>query len=153
MGREAFTADSAFARGAAPLIQLPLCEARLQRDQRFPWLVLIPRRAGLSELEDLTADDRATFLAEMVLAGAAVRAMGAAMGRPVEKLNIGLLGNITPQLHAHVVGRRADDSAWPGPVWGQGEALPYDPATEASVRDAALSVLRTSQPNGPPGAR
>jgi diadenosine tetraphosphate (Ap4A) HIT family hydrolase len=152
MSEDLFTADRAFARGAAPLIQLPLCEVRLQLDRRFPWLVLIPRRPGLSELENLTADDRATFLAEIVMAGAAVRAMGAAMGRPVEKLNIGLLGNITPQLHAHVVGRRADDEAWPGPVWGHGEALAYDSATQARVQRAALGVLETVQPNGPPGA-
>jgi diadenosine tetraphosphate (Ap4A) HIT family hydrolase len=63
---------------------------------------------------------------EIVAAGVAVKAMGVALGRPVEKLNVGALGNITPQLHVHVVGRRADDPAWPGPVWGVGEAAAYD---------------------------
>jgi diadenosine tetraphosphate (Ap4A) HIT family hydrolase len=139
-----FILDPAFAASAAPLISLTLCEARLQKDRRFPWLVLIPRRANARELEDLTGEDRARFMAEIILAGAAVRAMGAAMGRPVEKLNIGLLGNITPQLHAHVVGRRPDDSAWPGPVWGHGEAVDHDDARRASLRDAALSVLRNA---------
>jgi len=51
------------------------------------------------------------------------------LGRVVEKLNVGQLGNLTPQLHIHVVGRRADDAAWPGPVWGVGVAEVYDPAT------------------------
>jgi len=139
-----FVLDPAFAASAAPLISLTLCEARLQKDRRFPWLVLIPRRANARELEDLTGEDRARFMAEIILAGAAVRAMGAAMGRPVEKLNIGLLGNITPQLHAHVVGRRPDDPAWPGPVWGHGEAVDHDDAAEATLRDAALSVLRNA---------
>ncbi|MEI9964521.1 MAG: HIT domain-containing protein [Caulobacteraceae bacterium] len=45
-----------------------------------------------------------------------MRAIGAALGRPVEKLNVGALGNVTPQLHVHVVGRRADDAAWPARV-------------------------------------
>jgi diadenosine tetraphosphate (Ap4A) HIT family hydrolase len=149
MRTDEFTSDPAFARGASPLTDLALCEVRLQRDRRFPWLVLIPRRPRLRELEDLTLEDRASFMAEIILAGAAVRAMGAAADRPVEKLNIGLLGNVTPQLHAHVVGRRADDPAWPGPVWGHGEALAYDAADEAMVRRAALSILVAFQANGP----
>jgi diadenosine tetraphosphate (Ap4A) HIT family hydrolase len=144
-----FVADGAFAKGASPLLDLALCQVWLQSDRRFPWLVLIPRRPGLRELEDLTGEDRATFLAEIVLAGAAVRAMGAAAGRPVEKLNIGLLGNITAQLHAHVVGRRSDDAAWPGPVWGHGVALAYDGATDAAMRGAAFDILRPLQSNGP----
>jgi diadenosine tetraphosphate (Ap4A) HIT family hydrolase len=136
-----FARDPAFARSASPLITLSLCEVRWQNDRRFPWLVLIPRRAGASELDDLAEEDRVTFLAEIILAGAAVRAMGAAVGRPVEKLNIGLLGNITPQLHAHVVGRRADDPAWPGPVWGHGEPVAHDGADQAILRRAALGAL------------
>jgi diadenosine tetraphosphate (Ap4A) HIT family hydrolase len=63
------------------------------------------------------------------------------MGRPVEKLNLGALGNIEPQLHVHVVGRRFDDPAWPGPVWGAGEAQPYDEAALARATSAALAVL------------
>jgi diadenosine tetraphosphate (Ap4A) HIT family hydrolase len=69
-----------------------------------------------------------------VLAGQAVRALGAATGFAVEKLNIGALGNVTPQLHVHVVGRRAGDPAWPGPVWGVGVAEAYgDAALEAAM--------------------
>ncbi len=43
------------------------------------------------------------------------------------KLNIGALGNVTPQLHVHVIGRRPDDAAWPGPVWGVPGAIDYAP--------------------------
>src|SRR4029453_13744189 len=101
---------------------LALCHVRLQADARFPWVVLVPRIAGARELEDLEANDRSGLMAEIVLAGGAVRAGGEALGRPVQKLNVGQLGNLTPQLHVHVVGRRADDPAWPGPVWGVGTA-------------------------------
>ena len=45
-------------------------------------------------------------------------------GFAVAKLNVGALGNVTPQLHVHVVGRRPGDAAWPGPVWGVGVAEP-----------------------------
>jgi diadenosine tetraphosphate (Ap4A) HIT family hydrolase len=60
----------------------------------------------------------------------------------VEKLNVGALGNVTPQLHVHVVGRRADDGAWPGPVWGFGAAEPYPPGVLALALAAARQALR-----------
>jgi diadenosine tetraphosphate (Ap4A) HIT family hydrolase len=139
---EDFAVSPAFLGGSQALVSLPLCEARLQLDARWPWIVLIPRRYGAREIEDLCAADRAELIEEGVLAGAAVRAMGAALGRPVQKLNLGALGNVTPQLHLHLVGRRADDPAWPGPVWGVGPAVAYDLDDLALGRAAALAVLR-----------
>jgi diadenosine tetraphosphate (Ap4A) HIT family hydrolase len=51
-----------------------------------------------------------------------------------------MIGNIVPQLHVHIVARTKTDAAWPAPVWGKGEALPYGAAelaqTIASLRDA-----------------
>jgi diadenosine tetraphosphate (Ap4A) HIT family hydrolase len=136
-----FALDPAFLAGSRRLTSLPLCEARLQHDARFPWIVLIPRVAGAVELEDLSADDRTRLSEELLLAGRAVRAIGEALQRPVVKLNIGLIGNITPQLHAHVVGRRSDDPAWPGPVWGFGLAEPYAAQALEAACGAALSAL------------
>jgi diadenosine tetraphosphate (Ap4A) HIT family hydrolase len=120
-----FAVDPAFQAGSIAVGELPLCQVRLQADARWPWLILIPRRPGLREVEDLSAADRARLIEETVLAGQAVRALGAATGFTVEKLNIGALGNVTPQLHVHVVGRRAGDPGWPGPVWGVGVAEAY----------------------------
>jgi diadenosine tetraphosphate (Ap4A) HIT family hydrolase len=120
-----FTLDPAFTATSEPLAELKLCHARLQLDARWPWIVLIPRKVGARELEHLSLQNRHQLMEEIVLAGAAVKAVAAAVGRPVLKLNVGQLGNITPQLHVHVVGRRPDDPAWPGPVWGVGEAVPY----------------------------
>jgi diadenosine tetraphosphate (Ap4A) HIT family hydrolase len=136
-----FTLDLAFEGGSLALADLRLCAVRLQLDARFPWLVLIPRVPGAREIEDLSAADRARLMEEIVLAGAAVRAMGEATGRPVFKLNVGALGNVTAQLHAHVVGRRPDDAAWPGPVWGIAGATAYRTDALACVREAALRAL------------
>jgi diadenosine tetraphosphate (Ap4A) HIT family hydrolase len=136
-----FAVDPAFETGSVALADLPLCAVRLQLDARFPWLILIPRVADARELEDLAPGDRAAFIEEIVQAGGAVRAMGEALGWPVAKLNVGALGNITPQLHAHVVGRRPDDAAWPGPVWGFGAPRPYDAETLASAKRAAMRNL------------
>ena len=136
-----FQLAPAFLETSAPLTPLQLCEARLQLDARWPWIVLIPRRAGACEIADLTPDERAALMEEIVVAGAAVRAIGAALDRPVEKLNVGALGNITPQLHVHIVGRRADDDAWPGPVWGVGTARAYFANELKRAVDAARAAL------------
>jgi hypothetical protein len=84
---------------------------------------------------------RESEIREIVIAGRAVRAMGSAWGRPVEKLNVAAIGNIVAQLHVHVVGRRADDPAWPGPVWGFGTAEPLREENATAALAAALSVL------------
>jgi diadenosine tetraphosphate (Ap4A) HIT family hydrolase len=136
-----FELDPAFQLTSMALPGLALCEARLQRDARFPWLVLIPRIDGAVEIADLSVEERAMLTAEIAVAGEVVRAVGAALGRPVEKLNVGQLGNVTRQLHVHVVGRRQDDPCWPGPVWGQGEAQPYATADLSTAQVIAAKAL------------
>jgi diadenosine tetraphosphate (Ap4A) HIT family hydrolase len=133
--------DPRLLNGTHQLAELALCTARLQDDARFPWIVLIPRRAGKRELEDLSQIDQVQLLAEITRTGAAVRAMGEALGRPVEKLNVGALGNVVPQLHVHVLGRRADDEAWPQPVWGRSPPKPYAQADLAKALAAARKAL------------
>jgi diadenosine tetraphosphate (Ap4A) HIT family hydrolase len=137
-----FTLDPAFGRSSHPVVDLGLCTARLQDDARWPWLVLIPRIDRAREIGDLSPFDRVRLVQEIVMAGEAVRAIGAAVEVPVEKLNIGMLGNITPQLHAHVVGRKPGDENWPGPVWGFGEPTPYTTAALRTALAAAEKVLR-----------
>ncbi|MBU3969198.1 MAG: HIT domain-containing protein [Alphaproteobacteria bacterium] len=135
-----FKADAAFEAGSVVVGDWPLCQLRLQDDSRFPWLILIPRRAGLHEIEDLSPAERAALMDEVVRAGDMVRSLGRAAGRPVQKLNVAALGNVTAQLHVHVVGRRHDDGLWPDPVWGRGAAAPYG----ANGLQAAMSRIRLS---------
>lgn len=136
-----FKADPAFDAGSVIALDWPLCQVRLQDDSRFPWLILIPRRTGLHELEDLGRDERTALMDEVLRAGDMVRLLGETSGRPVQTLNVGAIGNVTAQLHVHVVGRRHDDAVWPDPVWGRGPATPYG----APALQAAISRLRLSQ--------
>jgi diadenosine tetraphosphate (Ap4A) HIT family hydrolase len=108
-------ADSLF------LTDWPLCQLRLMDDARFPWLILVPRRAGLEEWTELSAEDSALLSGEIASAG-----RGLAQMLNPRKLNIGALGNIVRQLHVHVIARFETDAAWPGPVWGQGTRRPYE---------------------------
>ena len=135
-----FAPDPAFEAGSVFAADWPLCHIRLQDDARFPWLILIPRVAGATELEHLSVADRASLMEETVRAGALVRALAEAAGRPIDKLNVGAIGNVTAQLHVHVVGRRRDDGLWPDPVWGKPGVIRY----EATVR--ADLIARISGP-------
>lgn len=100
--------------------ELSLCQVRLINDQRFPWLLLIPERPNITELHQLDSDDYTQLFAEIRQLAAPFQQLTQA-----DKLNIATLGNMVPQLHLHLVARHPQDAAWPGPVWGHGQAEPY----------------------------
>jgi len=136
-----FEIDPAFLATSDVVGDLALCHVRLQADARFPWLVLIPQVAGARELEDLEPGERDVLMEEILRAGAAVRAAAEALGRPASKLNVAQLGNVTPQLHVHVIARRSDDAAWPQPVWGVGMAEAYAPQAQSAAMAAVRGAL------------
>ena len=130
---EGFVLDPRLAADSILVSDGPLSQLRLVDDARFPWLLLVPRVPGAVEWVDLDGGHQRLLLAELNQAAAALRA-----ACPVDKLNVGALGNIVRQLHVHIVGRREGDVAWPGPVWGSGPAERYD----APAREALLARLR-----------
>src|SRR6185436_4353323 len=103
------------------LTDWPLCRVLRMNDRAYPWLILVPRRVGKREIIDLSTADQTELLGEI---GRASRAIKKAL-KP-EKLNVAALGNVTPQLHVHVIGRFTDDPAWPRPIWGVQAPLPFD---------------------------
>lgn len=111
----------------------PLCRVLLLNDANYPWLVLVPRRDGVSEVHELDQDDRQTLMEEM--ATAAHRLQNHLKAR---KMNVAALGNVVPQLHVHVVARYQDDAAWPRPIWGVVPTKPYEP----EALDARVAELR-----------
>jgi diadenosine tetraphosphate (Ap4A) HIT family hydrolase len=118
MSEAGFALDPRLAADTRLVASLPLCDVLLMNDARYPWLILVPRRAGLVEIADLRDDEQAMLWQEVNRAAAALRAVA-----PCDKLNLGALGNIVRQLHVHVVARAEGDAAWPGPVWGNGQAV------------------------------
>ncbi|GAB3785652.1 HIT domain-containing protein [Dyella agri] len=133
MSAAAFALDPRLQADTRHVAMLPLCELRLMDDARYPWLILVPRRAGKAEIADLSEEEQRALWQEANQAAAALRAVA-----PCDKLNLGALGNIVRQLHLHVVARTEGDAAWPGPVWGSGAAAPY----AAEALDARLAALR-----------
>ena len=131
-----FTLHPTLARDTVEIARLTLCRVLLMRDKRFPWLILVPDREAAREIHELPSEDRARLIEEIALAGAALERLF----RP-EKLNVGALGNIVPQLHIHVVARFKEDAAWPGPVWGSGAAIPYGEEELEEIRERLASAL------------
>ena len=135
MSRAGFALDPRLAADTRPVASLPLCELLLMDDARWPWLVLVPRRAGLVEIADLHGDEQAVLWQEVNRATAALRAVV-----PCDKLNLGALGNVVRQLHVHVIARLEGDPAWPGPVWGHGARVAYDDERATAL----IAALRRS---------
>jgi diadenosine tetraphosphate (Ap4A) HIT family hydrolase len=135
-----FQTDPRLIANSTAVAAWPLCDLRLMDDARFPWLVLIPRVADASELDDVPADDRSVLMAEMIRAGEIVRRLGDAMDLAVDKVNTAALGNVTAQLHVHVVGRRRDDPLWPDPIWGRDGRTPLGEARLAELAGFAAGL-------------
>ncbi len=132
-----FALDERLARDTLVIGDMPLCRVLLMNDARWPWLILVPMRAGAVELSDLDAVDRARLIEEAAEAADFLKAHTGAL-----KINLGALGNVVRQLHFHVVARTPGDPAWPGPVWGQGGARRYEEAEARALIGAARKGLR-----------
>jgi diadenosine tetraphosphate (Ap4A) HIT family hydrolase len=113
----------------------PLCQVLLMNDSTYPWLLLVPKRAGVVEITDLVPEDQHTLLDEITRASKALRQVAAP-----HRINIAALGNVVAQLHVHVIARNTDDAAWPKPVWGVVPAAPY----AALAREELLAKLRAA---------
>jgi diadenosine tetraphosphate (Ap4A) HIT family hydrolase len=98
---------------------LPLCRVLLRDEARYPWLVLVPRRANAEELFDLVPADQAALVREASRVAACLkRSTGS------DKTNLASFGNVCRQLHVHLLARHIGDEGWPGGVVGIGPRIP-----------------------------
>lgn len=116
-----FALDTRLENDSVSIMITGLCDLRLSRDARWPWLILVPRRADITEIFELTPLDQVLLAFETELVSKALKEITGAT-----KINVGALGNIVRQLHVHVIARFEGDANWPGPVWGFGHAEPYE---------------------------
>lgn len=128
---EGFVLDPRLGADTLFVTNWQLSRVLLMNEARYDWLVLVPKRAGVTELHDLSSDDRNIVTDEIARAARALKGEGTA-----DKINIGSLGNIVPQLHVHIVLRRPGDPAWPGPVWG------HSPREPMAISEAGLRMAR-----------
>ena len=98
------------------------CQILLMDDARFPWIVLVPEVADIRELYELKARQQQQAYQSILRISKSLAEYSNA-----DKMNVAALGNQVPQLHIHIIARYETDAAWPGPVWGVGQAEPYRP--------------------------
>ncbi|HEX2930326.1 MAG TPA: HIT family protein [Candidatus Binatia bacterium] len=84
----------------------------LHKNAAVPWFILVPETSA-TDLLDLPADLRVSVMNE-----AARVSMFIKNDLNYSKVNFAAIGNIVPQLHVHVVGRKPGDPCWPAPIWG-----------------------------------
>lgn len=122
---------------------LPICRILLNRQfSQFPWLILVPRRTGCRDLTDLPEMDYLPAMEEVRHVHDVLRDLTSA-----DKMNVGALGNMVPQLHIHIIARFKDDAAWPAPVWGKVDPQPY-PDNGADLCAQLREALEIEAPDG-----
>ncbi|PHS27454.1 MAG: HIT family protein [Methylophaga sp.] len=109
-----------------------LCKVLLMNDARYPWVILVPRLTGLTEVFQLNDPQQLQLMKESNFVAEKLKQWAQA-----DKMNVAALGNVVSQLHIHHVVRFSGDETWPAPVWGKGQAVQY---TEAE-RDAVCQQL------------
>ncbi|NDV93005.1 HIT domain-containing protein [Alteromonas sp. 345S023] len=124
-----FKLDARLAADTHWVGDLPLCHVLLMNDSQFPWLILVPRIADVTEVFELPEEQQQQLLNESMLVSKALKNQ-----TQCDKINIGAIGNVVSQLHIHHVARFKDDVAWPKPVWGAQPAVAYtQPQSEALI--------------------
>lgn len=136
--KTAFTLNPRLEADTRPVTALALSRVRLMNDKRFPWLIMVPERAGMREIHQLSPADRALLIEEVARVASALEKLTGA-----EKMNVAALGNMVPQLHVHVIARFAADAAWPTPVWTKPGAVPYPEAEMAGMIERVGAALRS----------
>jgi len=124
-----FVLDQRLLQDTLPVGDFPLCRLLLSNDSQYPWFILVPRKADVSEVFQLSDDEQLQLWKETTSLSRTLQQVFEA-----DKMNVAALGNVVSQLHMHVIVRRRGDIAWPAPVWGKHPAVAY-------TADEALDVI------------
>lgn len=100
--------------------QFSLCQLRLINDSQYPWFILVPEITNVTEIYQLLEKDQTLLQQESSFL---VRKLSNIY--KADKMNIASIGNLVPQLHIHHIVHYKKDIAWPAPVWGKYDAIPY----------------------------
>ena len=116
--------------------EFDLCMVLLLNDANFPWVILVPKIEGVSELYDLSEQDQQQFMKE----SSCVALMLKSLFKP-DKLNIAAIGNKVRQLHIHHIARFENDKCWPETVWGYGGGRAYTETEKSGILNKIRAFL------------
>lgn len=136
-GYQDFVLHPQLAQDTHWVMDLALCRVLLMNEARYPWLILVPRCAGIREIHELTGAERQQLWTESNQVSQALMMMF----KP-DKLNIAVLGNVVAQLHLHHIARFQTDAAWPAPVWGKFPPELYTPESATARCESLRTYLQ-----------
>ena len=119
--------------------QFPACTALLMNNSHLPWVILVPRQAGIREMHELSAKDRQQVFEESIFLGKSLM-----IEFKGDKLNIAAIGNMVPQLHLHHIVRYQHDPVWPQPVWGNLPDKKYTRVTSTQMLKRLRQLFKQS---------
>jgi diadenosine tetraphosphate (Ap4A) HIT family hydrolase len=129
-----FTLDPRLQKDTLQIAEFSLCKVLLMNDARYPWVILVPKITGLTEIFQLDEAGQQQLMVESNFVASKLKEVVQA-----DKMNVAALGNVVSQLHIHHVARFIQDDTWPAPVWGKGDAIAYTQAES----DAVISLLKS----------
>ncbi|MDO7597334.1 MAG: HIT family protein [Pseudomonadota bacterium] len=129
-----FTLDPRLQQDTLEIAEFSLCKVLLMNDARYPWVILVPKITGLTEIFQLDDAGQQQLMVESNFVAKKLKQVIQA-----DKMNVAALGNVVSQLHIHHVARFIQDDSWPAPVWGKGEAIAYTQAES----DAVIALLKS----------
>ena len=101
-----------FLKSSHYVSDLNLCTIRLVDNEKFPWIILIPKRKGVTDITELNTKDQLLLIREIVYSSKLMKKIF-----KTSRLNVEKIGNIVSQLHIHIIARKKTDYAWPLSVW------------------------------------
>jgi len=131
-----FTLHPQLEKDSIELADFPLSKLLLCNDSAYPWFILVPKVADISEIYQLDWQQQQQLLNESSLLSELLMQVFAG-----DKMNVAALGNVVEQLHVHHVVRFKDDAQWPKPIWGQQAAIPYTDEALLTLKEKLLPQL------------
>ena len=123
------------------IMDLKLCRVLFEDNKYYPWIFLVPMKENTKNMTNLTMEERFQLMREIALAEKVMLKLF-----PCDQDNVAMIGNMTPQLHVHVVCRKKGDPDWPGTVWNSASAK-YESQKKAEIIEKIKQELTAEMQN------
>ena len=120
---------------------LKLCRVLFEDNKYYPWIFLVPKKENTKNMTNLNMDERFQLMREIALAESVMFKLF-----PCDQDNVAMIGNMTPQLHVHIVCRKQGDPEWPDTVWNRTTGK-YAPEVKAEIIAKIRAEFETQKQN------
>lgn len=123
------------------VLDLKLCRVLFEDNKYYPWIFLVPMKENTKNMTNLTMKERFQLMREIALAEKVMFSLF-----PCDQDNVAMIGNMTPQLHVHIVCRKKGDPDWPGTVWNSTTGK-YAPEEKLKIIEKIKTAFITEMQN------